>query len=97
VCKKDGKSKERRRKGEEAFARTGDRKTNTKRAPKVKLRPREQALEEFHAWHIKYDDLAVLLRVERQIMEIEDALSEVWVPSKGGVSPLSSAPSVPEP
>jgi hypothetical protein len=57
-----------------------NRKPNTKRARKVKLTPREQALKEFHAWHIKYDDLAELLQVERQIMEIEDALTGVQVP-----------------
>ena len=93
MCKKVGETKERCRKSEAVFARTADRKLNTKRAPKVKLTPREQALEEFHAWHIKYDDLAELLRVVRQIMEIEDALSEAQVPSEEGVSPLSSAPS----
>jgi len=91
LCKKDGESKERCRKGQAICARTADCKPNTKRAPKVELTPREQAFEEFHAWYIKYDDLAELLRVERQIMEIEDALSEVQVPSEEAVSPLSSA------
>jgi ParB family transcriptional regulator, chromosome partitioning protein len=82
--------------GEAVSARTADHKpkTKTKRVCKVKLTRREESLEEFHAWHIKYDDLAKLARVERQIMEIEDALSEAQVSSEEGVQPLSSLPNV---
>ena len=69
---------------------TKDTKAKPKRARKAKLTRRESALEEFHAWYIKYDDLEDLLRVERQIMEIEDALSEAQVPPEH----LSSAPSI---
>jgi hypothetical protein len=80
MCKKDGEPKVRYRKRRAICARTADCKPNRKRASKVKLTPLEQALIEFHAWYIKYDDLAELLRVERQIMEIEDALSKVQAP-----------------
>jgi hypothetical protein len=78
-------------------AATGDivsTKAKPRRTRKGKLTLREQAFEEFHAWYIKYDDLAELLRVERQIMQIEDALSEDQVPSEEDVSQLSSAASV---
>jgi hypothetical protein len=53
------------------------RKAKPKPARKAKLTRREKALEEFHAWHIKYDDLEEFAQVERQIMDIEDALSKM--------------------
>ena len=53
------------------------RKAKPKPARKARLTRRESALEEFHAWHIKYDDLEEFAQVERQIMDIEDALSKI--------------------
>jgi hypothetical protein len=57
--------------------RAAHRKAKPKPARKAKLTRRERALGEFHAWHIKYDDLEEFAHVERQIMEIEDALSKM--------------------
>jgi ParB family chromosome partitioning protein len=78
--------------GEAVSARTSDRKPKTKRARNVKLTQRERALEEFHAWHIKYDDLQELVPVERQIMDIEDALSKTDI----RLPPPSSEPGISE-
>jgi excisionase family DNA binding protein len=53
------------------------RKAKPKPAREAKLTRRERALEEFHAWHIKYDDLEEFAQVERQVMDVEDALSKM--------------------
>ena len=82
--------------GEAVSARTADRKPKPKTKRPVKLTRRERAHKEFHAWHLEYDDLEELAQVQRQIMDIEDALSKTDIRPREDVPPPSSSSTIAE-